>query len=118
VAVTDDLFVGARILETARGMGIPVALLGWREAVLARLHDLAPALLILDLSGGGPEALELIPRLKRDPAAGRAALLGVLPHVQQARKAAALAAGCDRVVSRSRFTDTLAEILHPHAVSS
>jgi CheY-like chemotaxis protein len=117
IAVTDDLFFGARILETARGLSVPLTLLGWRSGTPARIREAAPSLLLLDLSGDVGSALELIRALKAGPAGPIPTLLGFLPHVRQDTRAAAEAAGCDRVLTRATFTETLPEILRPHAAS-
>ncbi|MBI4537526.1 MAG: response regulator [candidate division NC10 bacterium] len=114
VAVTDDLFIGARILETARRLRVPLTLLGWGEDLPERFRRLAPALALLDLTADSAEALQIIRRLKDDPASGRIVLVGFLPHVLQDRKLAAEAAGCDRVLARSAFSSQLPDLLRPH----
>jgi CheY-like chemotaxis protein len=117
IAVTDDLFFGARILETARALAVPLTLLGWRDGTPARIREAAPALLLLDLSGETGPALELIRALKEEPPGRVTTLLGFLPHVRQDARAAAEAAGCDRVLTRATFTEKLPEILRPYAAS-
>ena len=114
VAVTDDLLVGTRILETARQLGVPLRLLGWRDDLPGQFRTLQPALALLDLTGDGPEPLESIRTLKGDPICRRTVLVGFFPHVRQDRKAAAEASGCDRLLARSVFSTQLPDILRPY----
>ncbi len=118
VAVSDDLLVGSRILETARQLGVPLRLLRWRDDLPGQVRALRPALALLDLTGDDPEPLESIRALKADPVCRQTMLLGFFSHVHQDRKAAAEAAGCDRLLPRSAFANQLPDILRPHIAAA
>ena len=106
----DDLFFGARIVETARQLKVPFLLVGSREDLIAKARAERPGLLILDLNAQEPRLLQTIRQMKADPELNGIALLGFCSHVQHALRAAAAEAGCDRVLPRSAFTAELPEI--------
>jgi len=55
--------------------------------------------------------LEVIRALKADPATKAIHLLAFVSHVQTELRAAAVSAGCDTVVPRSTFAQTLTSLL-------
>lgn len=109
LVVVPDLFFLARILETARSLGV-VAEESPAEHALERCRASAPDLVILDLHGPG-DPLGLARALESDVATRNIPLVGFYSHVDQALREAALVAGVDRVMPRSAFTMKLAEIL-------
>ncbi len=117
VAAVDDLFFGAKIAETAVRLNVPLVFVRSFEALDDKLHADTPALVIFDLNAEGCRPLEAIRRLTADPVLKNTAVLGFCSHVQQDLKAAALEAGCGRVMARSAFTAQLPEILRPYAAS-
>jgi CheY-like chemotaxis protein len=117
LAVTDDLFFGAKIGETARQLNVPLALVGLSEDLIAKARAVRPGLLILDLNAEGFRPLETIRQVRADPELNDTALLGFCSHVQHDLKVAAAEAGCNRVMARSAFTAQLPEILRPYAVT-
>ena len=117
LAVTDDLFFGARIVETARRLNVLLVLLGSAEGLIAKARAVRPGLLILDLNAESCRPLEAIRRVRADPELNDSALLGFCSHVQHDLKVAAAEAGCNRVMARSAFTAQLPEILRPYAVT-
>jgi DNA-binding NtrC family response regulator len=108
VALVDDLFFQAKLLETAKQVGVEVRTCSTAEALEAEIARVAPKLIVVDLNArSGPfEALE---RLQ----AGGAGipLIAFLSHVQVDLAARARAAGCADVMPRSKFTQNLATIL-------
>ncbi len=108
VALVDDLFFQAKIMETARHLGIDVRTVGTGEALIEEVEKQAPKLVIVDLNARqGP--LEAIEKLG---ARGHAtAMIGFLSHVQVELAERARAAGCREVMPRSKFTQNLAAIL-------
>ncbi len=108
LAVVDDLFFGVQIGDTAKRAGF-TAQFAKDEASLLKLAAEGPALIILDLNS--PAALGHIGKLKADPATRAMPLLGFISHVNVELKKKAEQAGCDTVVARSAFMQTLAGTL-------
>jgi CheY-like chemotaxis protein len=108
VALVDDLFFQAKLLETAKQVGVEVRTCSTGEALDAEIARAAPKLIVVDLNArSGPfEALE---RLQAGGA--RIPLIAFLSHVQVDLAARARAAGCADVMPRSKFTQNLATIL-------
>jgi CheY-like chemotaxis protein len=108
LALVDDLFFQAKILETARHAGVEVQAVTSAAALEQALCDGAPALVLLDLNArcGGIAALE-----KLRAAGNPAPVIAFLSHVQTELAAQARAAGCTEVMPRSQFTKNLAAIL-------
>ncbi len=108
VALVDDVFFQAKLLETARQVGVELKMVSTGEALLHEATVAAPALLIVDLNArqGGVEALERL----RD-AGNQRPVITFLSHVQTELAERARAAGCQQVLPRSKFTQNLAAIL-------
>jgi CheY-like chemotaxis protein len=109
VAVVPDLFFATRIVGTAESLGVAVELPG-AETAFETIRGSLPDLVILDLTGPG-EPLALARSLKGDAATRAIPLVGFYPHVDNAVRAGALAAGVDHVLPRSAFTARLADLL-------
>jgi CheY-like chemotaxis protein len=108
LALVDDLFFQARMLETARQVGIELKTVSTGDAFLAEAAQSSTGLLIVDLNvrQGGIEALE---RLRA--AGNQRPVIAFLSHVQVELAERARAAGCQQVLPRSKFTQNLAAIL-------
>jgi CheY-like chemotaxis protein len=117
LAAVDDLFFGAKILETAERLNVSLALVRSPEELTERARASPPALMIFDLNAVGCRPLEAIRRVRADPDLKDTALLGFFSHVQHDLKAAAAEAGCDRILARSTFTTQLPDILRPYATA-
>lgn len=117
LAAIDDLFFGARIVETARQLNVPLLLVGSPEELMQQARADRPGLLLFDLNAQACRPLEAIRQVKADADLRGVALLGFLSHVQTDLKKAAAEAGCDRILPRSAFTAELPEILRPYAAS-
>ena len=115
IAAVDDLFFGAKILETARRLNVPLALVHSPEELAEKARATHPALVILDLNAEGCRPFEAIRQVKADPALQATIVLGFFSHVQHDLKTAAAEAGCDRILARSAFTTQLPDILRPYA---
>ncbi len=111
VAAVDDLFFGAKLRETAGGLGVPLALVPSPQDVTAVVRERRPALLIVDLQSDACRPLETIRAIKTDPELRVTPVLGYFSHVREDLKAAAAEAGCDEVLPRSAFSARLPEIL-------
>jgi DNA-binding NarL/FixJ family response regulator len=107
LALVDDLFFQAKMMETARHVGVPLRVFSSGAALVEAAAAQAPALVLVDLNAR-QGALE---GLKQLCAAGQAPVVAFLSHVQTDLAAQARAAGCQQVLPRSQFTAELAEIL-------
>ena len=109
VAVVPDLFFAARIAGAADQAGVTLAMPApgaARETIRAE----PPQLVILDLHAPG-DPLGLARELRADPATRALPIVGFYSHVDQALRAAALAAGLTQVLPRSAFTRRLPALL-------
>jgi CheY-like chemotaxis protein len=114
LAVVEDLFFTVKINESAKRAGLSVAFVKSERDALDQAAE-HPALIILDLNFAGIEPVQLIQKLKADPALQKISLLGYVSHVQGELKQAAQEAGCDMVLARSAFSQNLPQILKRHA---
>jgi DNA-binding NarL/FixJ family response regulator len=108
VALVDDLFFQAKLLETAKQVGVEIRTCSTPEALADEIAKSAPRLVVVDLNARS-NPLEAIERM-RASAAG-IPLVGFLSHVQVDLAERARAAGCPDVMPRSKFTRDLATIL-------
>jgi CheY-like chemotaxis protein len=108
VALIDDIFFQAKLLETAKQVGVEVRTCTTPDALDAEIAKAVPKLVVVDLNAGsGPfEALE---RLQAN--GGKIPLIAFLSHVQVDLAERARAAGCSDVMPRSKFMQNLATIL-------
>ena len=111
VAVVDDLFFAAKILDAARPLGLETEIIRAADFNPARLAQPRPAVLIVDLNATSADPIALIRQLKSDPALGSVPVVGFVSHVQVEVQEAARAAGCDAVLPRSKFSATLPDLL-------
>ena len=108
VALVDDIFFQAKILETARHVGVEMKMVGTGDALVEEVANANPKLVIVDLNAR-QGALEAIERLRA--AGSTAPLVAFLSHVQVDLAERARAAGAQDVMPRSKFTQNLATIL-------
>jgi CheY-like chemotaxis protein len=115
LALVDDLFFQARLVETARKLGVTLKTVS-TGATLVKMLEAAPdgvpgdlpRLIIVDLNArqGAVEAIEQLQR-----SGNPIPVIGFLSHVQTELAERARAAGCKQVMPRSSFTANLSEIL-------
>ncbi len=109
VMVVPDLMTATRIDAAARALGIEVIAAKSEEALhICRARG--PESIVIDLEAS-PDPAALIHALKHDPQAREVRVLAFYPHVRNALRTSALAAGADRVLPRSAFFPKLAEWL-------
>jgi len=119
----EDLFFMAKIQETARKLGIKVEFIkGDKEAmaeVVTRLTDVPeenrPKLLVFDLNNVNAKPMSLIPKFK-SKLKKATSIIGFLSHLQGELKAKAIEAGCDTVMPRSAFSQSLPNLLRRYGV--
>lgn len=108
LALVDDLFFQAKMLETAKQVGVDLQACSTPEALLTEVGREAPKLVVVDLNARNNPlaAIERMQATARD-----IPLVAFLSHVQVDLGAQARAAGCTSVMPRSQFTRELATIL-------
>jgi hypothetical protein len=115
----DDLFIMAKIQETARKLGVKVEFLKGDKEALARLTSLAesdrPGLVVFDLNNANAKPMTLIPKLKAKLKKATS-IVGFLSHLQGDLKLKAVEAGCDTVMPRSAFSQSLPNLLRRYGV--
>jgi CheY-like chemotaxis protein len=117
----EDMFFIAKIQETARKLGVKVEIVknGDKDAVVATLTELPeierPKLLVFDLNNLNAKPLTLIPKFKAKLKKATS-IVGFLNHLQGELKAKALEAGCDTVMPRSAFSQSLPNLLRRYGM--
>ncbi|MGA2205443.1 MAG: response regulator [Terracidiphilus sp.] len=115
----EDLFFLAKIQETARKLGVKVEFIKGDKDAVARICDAPesekPALLVFDLNNLNAKPLALIPKFK-SKFKKAVSIIGFLNHLQGDLKMKALEAGCDVVMPRSAFSQSLPILLRRYGV--
>jgi len=106
VALVDDIFFQAKLLETARQLGVEVRACATAEALDAEIAKAPPRLAVVDLNAHS-EPFKALERLS----GAAIPSIAFLSHVQTDLAERARAAGCNEVMPRSKFTQNLATIL-------
>ena len=115
----EDLFFQAKISEPARKLGIKVEFMKGDKESIARLLDLPeaerPTLLVFDLNNLNAKPLVLIPKF-RAKLKKATSIIGFLSHLQGDLKLKGVEAGCDTVMPRSAFSQSLPNLLRRYGV--
>jgi hypothetical protein len=115
----EDLFFLAKIQEAARKLGVKVEFVKSDKDVLARITDSPelerPALLVFDLNNAAAKPLTVIPKL-RTKLKKSVSIIGFLSHLQGDLKLKATEAGCDTVMPRSAFSQSLPNLLRRYGM--
>ncbi len=115
----EDLFFLAKIQETARKLGVKVEFIKGDKDAVARIYDAPeaerPALLVFDLNNLNAKPLALIPKFK-GKFKKAVSIIGFLNHLQGDLKMKALEAGCDVVMPRSAFSQSLPVLLRRYGM--
>jgi CheY-like chemotaxis protein len=115
-AFIEDLFFVTKIQDTARKLNVKVEFIKSGDELLERLEQQGgepPALIVLDLNNVNAKPLQTIPKLRAKFKRGTS-IVGFVSHVQGDLKLKAQEAGCDVVMPRSAFSQTLPQILRRH----
>lgn len=108
VALVDDLIFQSKLRETARQVGVELAVVLTADALVAEAEREETRLVVVDLNARA-NALAALETL-RTRSISRP-IVGFLSHVQTELAGRARAAGCAEVLPRSKFTAQLADIL-------
>lgn len=116
----EDLFFLAKIQETARKLGIKVEFVkGSDKEAVARVTDAPEAerarLIVFDLNNANAKPMTLIPKLKAKFKKS-VSIIGFLSHLQGDLKMKAVEAGCDTVMPRSAFSQSLPNLLRRYGL--
>jgi CheY-like chemotaxis protein len=111
LCAVDDLMFSVKISSTAKAVHVPVSFERTPAAVLDRIREERPSLVIFDLNSSRLAPIDTIRAVKADEGLRATRTLGYVSHVQSDVIAAARAAGCDEVLARSAFSERLADIL-------
>lgn len=111
LAAVEDLLFRSKISETAEALGIEAAFPRGPQKLLETLRESPPDLLIFDLNSTRFEPLELLRTVKSDETTQWVPTVGFLSHVQGDLAVAARDAGCERVMARSAFVESLPRVL-------
>ena len=118
-AFIEDLFFMAKIQETARKLGVKVEFVKGDKEAVAKLtgasEEERPALLVFDLNNANAKPLTLIPKFKTKFKKATS-IVGFLSHLQGDLKLKAVEAGCDSVMPRSAFSQTLPNLLRRYGL--
>lgn len=115
----EDLFITAKVQETARKLGVKVAFVKNEKEAIAELTsgeaENRPALIVFDLNNASAKPLTLIPKLKAKLKRS-ASIIGFLSTIQGDLKAKAVEAGCDTVMPKAAFSQNLPNLLRRYGV--
>jgi hypothetical protein len=115
----EDLFFLAKIQETARKLGVKVEFAKGDKDVVSRILNSPdgerPALLVFDLNNLNAKPMTLIPKF-RTKFKKAVSIIGFLSHLQGDLKMKGIEAGCDVVMPRSAFSQSLPSLLRRYGV--
>ena len=122
--VIEDLFFTAKINEVSRKLGVKVEFVKADKEksdkdIVARLAETAdpehPSLVVFDLNNAAVKSLTLIPKVK-SKLKKSVSIIGFLSHIQGDLKIKAIEAGCDTVMPRSAFSQSLPNLLRRYGI--
>lgn len=106
--LTRDLMFTSKVTGTAAAVGRRIEVVGNVEQLALRVAEAAPRAVFLDLNVADLDVPQVILAL---PVSGRPVVIAFGSHVDEATLNAARDAGCDEVLPRSKFSQTLPELL-------
>jgi hypothetical protein len=115
----DDLFFQAKIQETAKKLGVKVEFVKGEKETVSRIIDSPeaekPTLVVFDLNNLSAKPMTLIPKFKTKFKKATS-IVGFLNHLQGDLKMKAIEAGCDTVMPRSAFSQSLPNLLRRYGL--
>jgi CheY-like chemotaxis protein len=115
-AFVDDLFFLAKIQEVGRKLNVKVEFVKSDKELDQKVSENPeekPSLVIVDLNSSSIKPVSIVSKLK-SKYKKTTSIVGFLSHVQGDLKVKALDAGCDVVMPRSAFSQTLPSLLRRH----
>ncbi|HEV2422346.1 MAG TPA: hypothetical protein VGS59_11605 [Candidatus Acidoferrales bacterium] len=107
LALVDDIFFQAKMLETAKHSGVEMKSFSSGEALVAEANQAAPRLVVVDLNARHAPVETIASLCSRE---WQVPIVAFFSHVQTDLAQRARQAGCTEVMPRSRFTKDLAAI--------
>jgi CheY-like chemotaxis protein len=107
LALVDDIFFQAKMLETAKHLGVEMKSFATGDALLLEIESHPPKLIVVDLNAR-QSPLDAISALRQRNQ--NIPIVAFLSHVQTELASRARDAGCTEVMPRSKFTKELAVI--------
>ena len=104
-----DLFFAVKINDAAKKAGYTFTMAKTDEAALSHAQGGA-GIMIFDLNCREVDQIGLIKKIKQDPALAHVRTVAFLSHVQEDLRRAAVEAGCDEVMPRSRFVTVVNDL--------
>lgn len=104
-----DLFFGVKVADATRALGATAREARDPAALLALAAEGADGIVLDTKAAGDWQAA--VRELKADPHTARIPILAFAPHVDVAATRAAVAAGCDRLVTRGKLSAELPTLL-------
>jgi len=111
IAAVDDLFFAAKIRGTAEAVGVKTVFPKTADAVCEEARRETSALVLLDLHAKFCDPFALAAALKSDEGTRGVLIVAFFSHVHTELMRRARESGVDQVLTRSAFTQRLAEIL-------
>jgi hypothetical protein len=115
----EDMFFLAKIHETARKLGVKVEFVKGDKETVAKLiglpEDERPKLLVFDLNNLNAKPMTLIPKLKAKFKKATS-IVGFVNRLQGELKAKAVEVGCDTVMPRAAFSQSLPGMLRRYGM--
>jgi PleD family two-component response regulator len=111
LAMLDNLFFAAKINQAAGMAGFEAVYAKNAELGLEKALAKSPRLIIVDLNANTGSPLDLIRSLKSNEQLKSIPVIGFFSHVNVELQERARAAGCDRVMARSAFEQSLIRLL-------
>ncbi|HEX4135254.1 MAG TPA: response regulator [Bryobacteraceae bacterium] len=105
-----DLFFSVKIIDAAKKLGLTAEFVKDKTLAIEKAKA-RPPLIILDLNCDAADPLGLIAALKTDSDTAGIGIVAFVSHVQVQLKQRAQELGCDTVVARSAFAQSLPEII-------
>jgi DNA-binding NarL/FixJ family response regulator len=115
-AFVDDLFFLAKIQEVGRKLNVKVEFVKTEKEIEEKVGETPedkPSLVIVDLNSNSIKPISTISKLK-SKFKKTTSVVGFVSHVQGDLKLKAQEAGCDVVMPRSAFSQTLPSLLRRH----
>lgn len=107
LVVDDNLLSCTRLLSQLRGAGWKATAVGLGPEALTRARQHRPDMIVVNLAAVSADATLFVRALKGAPDLAPIPVLGFCGHRETGRREAAVAAGCDRVVSNSSVSAEL-----------
>jgi PleD family two-component response regulator len=114
LAVLNDLFFSVKLADAAKRAGLELEFVKDAAQALEKAQH-RPAIVILDLNFEAVGPIALITALKAGATTKGISLIGYVSHVQGELKRQAHEAGCDMVLARSAFSQSIPQIFKRHS---